>query len=193
MSKLIRVLVAVASQCKCVEHAGLEPWHGIPSGYIYHGCRCEDCSAVISRKRAAHYRDNKSDILRHRKSREYELKQYLADYRKTHKDQLKEYNAGWHERNPDANASYARKRRAHIRGNGSEPYIAESVFSRDNWICQLCYSPIDPELPRNDYWGATIDHIIPISKGGPDSPDNVQAAHWVCNVKKNNRTEIVRI
>jgi hypothetical protein len=29
--------------CKCVTHTGLEAWHGKPSGYDYHYCRCADC------------------------------------------------------------------------------------------------------------------------------------------------------
>jgi 5-methylcytosine-specific restriction endonuclease McrA len=33
----------------------------------------------------------------------------------------------------------------------------------------------------------TIDHIIPLSRGGVDGPVNVQAAHFGCNSRKNNR------
>lgn len=28
---------------------------------------------------------------------------------------------------------------------------------------------------------ATLDHIIPLSKGGPDEFHNTQAVHWSCN------------
>jgi 5-methylcytosine-specific restriction endonuclease McrA len=33
----------------------------------------------------------------------------------------------------------------------------------------------------------TIDHVIPLSKGGEHSPLNVQAAHATCNYSKGNR------
>lgn len=36
------------SECKAKKcdkvHDGSEPWHGTPTGYGYHGCRCDACS-----------------------------------------------------------------------------------------------------------------------------------------------------
>jgi len=37
---------------------------------------------------------------------------------------------------------------------------------------------------RTDPLGATIDHVVPLSRGGPDAPDNVATAHWRCNREK---------
>ncbi|MEL7043064.1 MAG: HNH endonuclease [Pseudomonadota bacterium] len=34
---------------------------------------------------------------------------------------------------------------------------------------------------------ATIDHILPVSKGGTDDPGNLQLAHAQCNKVKGNR------
>lgn len=33
----------------------------------------------------------------------------------------------------------------------------------------------------------TLDHIVPLSKGGEDSYDNTQATHYRCNKKKGNK------
>jgi 5-methylcytosine-specific restriction endonuclease McrA len=33
---------------------------------------------------------------------------------------------------------------------------------------------------------ATIDHIIPLSLGGQDTPQNMQVSHESCNMKKGN-------
>ncbi len=33
-------------------------------------------------------------------------------------------------------------------------------------------------------WGWEVDHIYPVSRGGTDNPDNLQALHW-----KNNRAK----
>ena len=54
-----------------------------------------------------------------------------------------------------------------------------NVLHRDSYTCQYCGDR------RHDL---TIDHIIPRSRGGIDSWDNVVAACLRCNVKKGDRT-----
>ena len=46
------------------------------------------------------------------------------------------------------------------------------------------------EAPHARLWAkyrATVDHIVPKSKGGSDHPDNLQLAHARCNKIKGNR------
>lgn len=47
-------------------------------------------------------------------------------------------------------------------------------------VCGICKLPV-PEAERS------IDHVVPLSKGGANCPDNLQLAHVICNVRKNNR------
>lgn len=54
-----------------------------------------------------------------------------------------------------------------------------NLLHRDGYTCQYCGDR------RHDL---TIDHIIPRSKGGTDSWENVVAACLKCNVKKGDRT-----
>lgn len=47
------------------------------------------------------------------------------------------------------------------------------------------------EAPHARIWDkqrATIDHIVPRSKGGSDAPENLQLAHARCNKIKGNKT-----
>lgn len=54
--------------------------------------------------------------------------------------------------------------------------------------CNICGQPIDYTLDGNDPQGATVDHLIPVSKGGhPDHPNNKAIAHRHCNVSRNNK------
>jgi 5-methylcytosine-specific restriction endonuclease McrA len=51
-----------------------------------------------------------------------------------------------------------------------------AVFARDDWTCQYCGS-------RSNL---TVDHVVPRSKGGPSSWDNIVASCAPCNRRKGN-------
>jgi 5-methylcytosine-specific restriction endonuclease McrA len=64
-----------------------------------------------------------------------------------------------------------------------------SVYERDGWQCQMpvCLCPdgrdIDPGLRGTDsLWAPSIDHVVRRSLDGPNSKDNVRAAHRRCNM-----------
>ena len=61
------------------------------------------------------------------------------------------------------------------------------VVARDGWVCWLCNMPVDESLPRTSRMGATVDHVVPLAKGGSDELDNLRLAHWICNNKKSDR------
>lgn len=71
------------------------------------------------------------------------------------------------------------------RFGGSGPWIAESVrvavFERDAWVCQLCGDPTDRNATPNSDWFPSLDHIVPASKGGPHTFENLRVAHRWCN------------
>lgn len=52
-------------------------------------------------------------------------------------------------------------------------------------VCALCGRPVDFSLKFPHPMSATIDHIVPVSKGGhPSDIDNLQLAHLSCNRAK---------
>lgn len=57
------------------------------------------------------------------------------------------------------------------------------IKSRDNHTCRYCSVSIaaEPHLLLE------VDHIIPISKGGLSTPDNLQTLCWRCNRTKSNK------
>ena len=56
------------------------------------------------------------------------------------------------------------------------PLTRRAVFARDGWACQYCGSSAE-----------NLDHVVPRSKGGEHSWENVVAACRRCNSKKENR------
>ncbi len=71
----------------------------------------------------------------------------------------------------------------------TERVFRRKVFDRDEWTCQLCFKPIDPDLEAPDPGAATIDHRIPLCAPyfGDHTYENVQAAHYGCNSGKGAR------
>lgn len=99
--------------------------------------------------------------------------------------QNKAYWKAYHLANPEKARINKRKRKALKRGNSHESYTGNYIFERDGWICQLCGQKINKRLKYPNPRSGSIDHIVPLSKGGNDSPMNVQATHLRCNVGKN--------
>ena len=81
------------------------------------------------------------------------------------------------------------------------------VWKRDGWTCRYCSSPVffaptlkllEGKSPGHGYWHsngktgkmlglfqmgwASVDHIIPVAKGGNDDLDNLVTACWKCNL-----------
>lgn len=55
-------------------------------------------------------------------------------------------------------------------------------------VCAICGRPLDKSLKYPDPMSPTVDHIIPIAKGGhPTDLNNLQAAHRCCNRAKSDR------
>jgi hypothetical protein len=65
-----------------------------------------------------------------------------------------------------------------------ESFDRIEIFERDGWVCQICDAPVDPDAPQHSYSVPSIDHIIPIARGGEHSRANVQTACLGCNVRK---------
>jgi 5-methylcytosine-specific restriction endonuclease McrA len=56
-----------------------------------------------------------------------------------------------------------------------------NIFERDRCVCQYC----GKRFPKSEF---TIDHVLPRSRGGRDSWDNLVLACVKCNIRKGNRT-----
>ena len=60
-------------------------------------------------------------------------------------------------------------------------------MQRDKWICHLCRL----KIPKKAVWPnglfGTLDHVMPLARGGLHSYANVKAAHLRCNCSKNDK------
>ncbi len=79
------------------------------------------------------------------------------------------------------------KRRARKRGAYVEHVYRRRVFERDDWTCWLCGTSIVRGVDRNHPLSATIDHVVPLARGGSHCYSNVRTAHRACNMAKGAR------
>lgn len=56
----------------------------------------------------------------------------------------------------------------------------ENLKAQYNWTCPCCKKS-EPEIKL------TLDHIIPLSRGGSDNIENIQPLCKICNCKKHSR------
>lgn len=71
-----------------------------------------------------------------------------------------------------------------LRAQTVESVSPARVFVRDNWTCWLCNQQCNPKAMIPDPLFPTVDHVIPISKGGEHSYANCRCACFACNCKK---------
>jgi 5-methylcytosine-specific restriction endonuclease McrA len=85
-----------------------------------------------------------------------------------------------------------KKRKAIKKGAPEHPaevFTRHEIGRRDGWICGICAKPIHRWVLHPDPKSASIDHILPLSKGGTHTRANVRIAHLDCNVARGNRVE----
>ena len=76
------------------------------------------------------------------------------------------------------------RRRARKRGAYVQPVKRLAIFRRDKYRCHICKKLTDPKKCVPHPKAPTIDHIIPLAKGGTHEPANVATACFECNCLK---------
>ena len=62
------------------------------------------------------------------------------------------------------------------------------IIFKTQCTCGICGLPVDMDLKYPDPMSKTVDHIIPIAKGGhPSDLSNLQLAHRWCNRQKSDK------
>lgn len=79
----------------------------------------------------------------------------------------------------EAMREYAHRRRARKRSTWVETVRLSELVRRDAGKCGLCGRKVKKQE-------RSIDHIVPLSRGGPHSLKNTQLAHLRCNTARNN-------
>lgn len=82
-----------------------------------------------------------------------------------------------------------RREDAQTRGRSGRPWkrLRDQVISEET-RCFRCGLPVDKALPPMTSLSVSVDHIVPLSKGGdPLDRANVALAHYGCNARAGSR------
>lgn len=140
------------------------------------------------RERAQYYQENREALLRDKatyyKDHRDVIRRSVAEYRRQHPEAVRRTNAKYDRAHPERGAEHDQRRRAQKRGVPSERFKHQEIFDRDRWVCQICGQPVGQSLRGRNPDAPSLDHRIPLAKGGPHTRANVQLAHYRCNMKK---------
>lgn len=84
----------------------------------------------------------------------------------------------WRKAHPDTATARKRLRSAEKRGAVVvERFHLVEIAERDGWRCHICGCQVSRET-----W--SVDHLVPLSKGGDHTRINVALAHRICNSRR---------
>lgn len=161
----------------------------------YYAAHKEDLTAY----RAAHAEQRRAQSVAWHAAHPEEERAYRAAHREeTHTRQIawrashpgeeSAYGAAWRAAHPEEVREFNHLRRARLAGVPSERFTLADVIARDGWRCAICGGKVDPKAKGRDR--KSLDHIVPISLGGPHTLANAQLAHFGCNSTKGARATI---
>mgnify|MGYP003633117607 FL=1 len=155
-----------------------------------HNSYCKTCS----NKQSAEYKQNNKEKVLERNKEYYQnnkeqIKEYYKEYYQDNKEQINEQQKEYKQNNPHKRREQNRKRRALKQRNIHKPYTEDQVLKLYGKDCHICKKPVSLSANRSPGapgWeqGLHLDHVIPLSKGGADTLENVKPAHGLCNMQK---------
>lgn len=121
----------------------------------------EQHRAELNAKQTAYYYDNHEEIRRRSLERGDERKWRLA--------------------NPQKSREKVARRRARIKGSPVVEMVdREAIIRRDKSTCYLCNVVLEAK-------DVTLDHVIPLAKGGHHTAANLKVACRPCNLRKSDK------
>ena len=128
--------------------------------------------------REVHKDEERDRGRRYRDANAEKLQAYHREYYEANKEEIKEKQRVYAQANPETVSQPKRRYRARKRGNGTAPFPKNwkaDQLARQKGRCYYCGK-------KAKQW--EVEHVIPISKGGPDTPENCVLACRSCNRSK---------
>ena len=147
--------------------------------YKYRRNQCKACVKIANKKYYDANRRKRIDAaLKWARENPERRKAYQDQYREDNRDYYRRQYRKRYWADPERFREESRKRRLRLQGIKVGDYIKADILARDNYTCHVCKRTMEAR-------DLTIDHLIPLSKNGPDTEENVAAACFSCNIRRN--------
>lgn len=110
------------------------------------------------------------------------IQKYSKKYYEKHKETIKQKTLLYKKQNLDKCREWRHNRENKMLGGVISPGIIEKLYLLQQGKCTCC----GHKLGQNYH----LDHIVPISKGGSNTDDNVQLLRDICNMSKSSKDPI---
>lgn len=142
--------------------------------------QCKECrNAIKAEYRAANGAQIKATDATYREANRAELAERQRAWREAHPESYGAIHSKWKAENKDLVNASTHKRRNTIKGAGHHWTAAEwqALKARYGFTCLLCGRK-EPDI------ALTVDHVVPVSRGGGNTIDNIQPLCKGCNSRK---------
>lgn len=173
---------------RCGQAKPLDGFHRQAASRDGRAAACRECVAKYVKER--YWRDperRRAESKKYRDAHPERRRQWQRAYNERHREEIRARFAamGWRGRwaalNPEKRRANEAKRRARRRLTQVEPVDYEAIYERDGGVCYLCGEPV-VDVDRE------FDHILPLSRGGTHTEDNIALTHAICNRRKGIRS-----
>jgi 5-methylcytosine-specific restriction endonuclease McrA len=135
------------------------------------------------------FKDRTTRLAYMKKWRSENREQFLGNMKRWREQNRERFLSGmrqWRDQNPDRHSRVPiERRREYVRRRRARRMAATVAHFPEPPFADHCYLCGDTDLGRSDLH---LDHVIPLSRGGPHTPDNVAWACATCNLRKGAKT-----
>lgn len=131
---------------------------------------------------AAHKEENRARGKAYQAANKERVRACSRAYYIAHKEEIAARDKAWGRANPEKVCEQTRRKRARKLGAsvGEQPVMTSVVAARDGNKCYLCGKRLKRSV-------RTVDHVIPLARGGEHSYKNVRLCCQSCNSSKGAR------